>query len=114
MLSIEHCRASARVRAPHAAAVQGEAPLMVEQRSALGASFGHGGTKVQMQFGQLLDRFAEGDESLYLTTQEVRWGNCMGDAKERYLPCCCFATGRHQHLHAWMLTDVLRICIPWC
>ena len=51
--------------------MQGTAKVTVEQRSGSKDSFGKG-RKVNMAFGQLVQQLQDGNDSLYMTTQEVR------------------------------------------
>lgn len=49
---------------------QGASKVLVEQKLSSSADFGKG-RKVKMTFGQLVHQLHEGNDSLYLTTQEV-------------------------------------------
>lgn len=51
--------------------LQGSSPLQVEKRDGPGGSYGQG-RKQSMTLAQFLQRMAAGDDTLYLTTQQVR------------------------------------------
>lgn len=50
--------------------MQGACKVLVEQKSGYHGAFGKG-HKVHMTFGELVQQLERGDDSLYLTTQEV-------------------------------------------
>ena len=51
--------------------LQGSSPLQVEKRDGPGGSYGQG-RKQSMTLAQFLQRMAAGEDTLYLTTQQVR------------------------------------------
>lgn len=51
--------------------LQGSSPLQIEKRDGPGGSYGQG-RKQSMTLAQFLQRMAAGDDTLYLTTQQVR------------------------------------------
>lgn len=56
--------------------LQGSSPLQIEKRDGPGSSYGQG-RKQSMTLAQFLQRMAAGDDTLYLTTQQVRGRGCM-------------------------------------
>jgi hypothetical protein len=63
-------KASAKWSNTYLARQAGEAPLRVEKREGTNEGFGKG-KKVPISFGEFLQRMDQGDDTLYLTTQEV-------------------------------------------
>ena len=61
--------------------MQGACKVLVEQKSSDLGAFGQG-HKVHMTFGQLVQQLEQGNDSLYLTTQEV------GTSPGQTLPKC--------------------------
>lgn len=51
--------------------MQGTCQILVEQKFGDHGAFGKG-HKVHMTFGELVQQLQQGNDSLYLTTQEVR------------------------------------------
>lgn len=72
--------------------VQGACKILVEQKSG-DEAFGKG-RKVHMTFGELVQQLEQGNDSLYLTTQEVRMIPSTEFAE--LLNCaCCLRQQRH-------------------
>mmetsp|Transcript_1078 Transcript_1078/g.2439 ORF Transcript_1078/g.2439 Transcript_1078/m.2439 type:complete len:568 (-) Transcript_1078:296-1999(-) len=90
----------------------GDARVMVEQRDGPGGSYGQG-RKVPMAFKDLLQRMREGDDTLYLTTQQVSvskrdghpelWGEPLCRLTQDFTPCPSLMGGLvPQQVNLWM------------
>ncbi|KAF5838459.1 cupin-like domain-containing protein [Dunaliella salina] len=90
----------------------GDARVMVEQRDGPGGSYGQG-RRVPMAFKDLLQRMREGDDTLYLTTQQVGvskrdghpelWAEPLCRLTQDFTPCPSLMGGLvPQQVNLWM------------